>query len=118
MIRLLLFDYDGVLFDTKQIAYNLVKKSCEKFCDFRIKNEHDFIELYKSNFYEAMMKRGVKRKEMNKISAFAVKELKKKKLHIHRGIKSIVKKLSATHEIAVISSNYDDVMKRNLKQNR
>jgi len=118
LIKLLLFDYDGVLFDTKQIAYKLVKKTCEKFCDFKIRNEHDFTELYKSNFYEGMRKRGVKRKELDKISAFAIKELKKKKLHIHRGIKSTIKLLSQMHEIAVISSNYDDVMKRNLKQNK
>lgn len=118
MIRLLLFDYDGVLFDTKQIAYNLVKKSCEKFCKFKIRNEHEFIELYKSNFYEAVRKKGATKASIEKIKKYAITVLKKKKLHIHSGIKSIIKKLSATHEIAVISSNYDDVMKRNLKQNR
>ncbi len=117
MIKLLIFDYDGVLFDTKNIAFNLVTKACKKFCKFSIDNWKDFIDIYKSNFYDAMRKRGVRKKDLEKMTAFSIKELKKKKLHIHPGIKSVIKKLSKTHTLAVISSNYDDIMKKNLKKN-
>ncbi len=117
MIKLLIFDYDGVLFDTKKIAYNLVKKSCEKYCRFSIKDEHEFMEIYKSNFYEAMRKKGATKNSLEKIKKYAISVLSRKKLHIHPGIKSIIKKISETHTLAVVSSNYDDVMRKNLERN-
>ena len=117
MIKLLIFDYDGVLFDTKKLAFNLVKTATEKYCNFTIGNEHDFAELYKSNFYEAIRKKGAKKKELDNIYNYAIKKLRKEKLHVHFGIKSVIKKLSKTHTLAVISSNYDEIMKKNLKSN-
>ena len=117
MIKLLIFDYDGVLFDTKNIAFNLVTKACRKFCRFTIDNWKDFIDIYKSNFYDAMRKRGARKKDIEKMIAYSISVLKKKKLHVHPGIKSVIKKLSKTHTLAIISSNYDDVMKKNLEKN-
>ena len=116
MIKLLIFDYDGVLFDTKKIAFNLVKGAVERYCNFKIRNLKEFADLYKSNFYNAMRKKGASKKEMENIRDYAIKELKKKELHIHNGIKSIIKKLSQTHNLAIISSNYDTIMKKNLKK--
>jgi len=117
LIKLLIFDYDGVLFDTKNIAFNLVTKACKKFCNFTIDNWKDFIDIYKSNFYDAMRKRGARKKDIVKMTAFSIKELEKKTLHVHPGIKSVVEKLSKTHTLAVISSNYDNIMRKNLKKN-
>jgi len=115
MIKLLIFDYDGVLFDTKKLAFSLVKSATEKYCSFTIDKEHEFAELYKSNFYNALRKKGAKKKELENIYNYAIKKLRKEKLHVHSGIKSIVEKLSKTHTLAIISSNYDEIMKKNLK---
>lgn len=115
MIKLLIFDYDGVLFDTKKIAFNIVKDCCKKFLKENM-DEQNFIELFKSNFYEAMRKKGVSQADVEKIKKYAIKELNKKQLHVHSGIRSAVKKLSKTHTLAVISSNYDEVMRKNLKK--
>ena len=116
MIKLLIFDYDGVIFDTADIAYNLVKKECNKYCKAPIKTRQDFMDVYKINFYESMKKRGVKKEDMKKIIKESLEILSKKKLRIHPGMKSAVKKLSQTHSLAVVSSNYDIVMKKNLKK--
>ncbi|MBN2112361.1 HAD family hydrolase [Candidatus Woesearchaeota archaeon] len=115
MIKLLIFDYDGVLFDTKKIAFSLIRDCCRKFLKKEI-DEKEFIDIYKSNFYESMLKRGVSRKTLEEIKEYAEKVLEKKQLHVHSGVKSAAKKLSKTHTLAVISSNYDDVMRKNLKK--
>jgi phosphoglycolate phosphatase len=115
MIKLLIFDYDGVLFDTRKVAFNLIKKCCEKFLKKKI-TEKDFIEIYKSNFYDAMKKRGATREDIEKIKKYAMAELSKKQLHVHSGAISAVKKLSKTHTLAVISSNFSNVMRKNLKK--
>ena len=115
MIKLLIFDYDGVLFDTKKIAFKLVKDCCKKFLNKNL-TEKEFVEIYKSNFYDAMLKNGVSRKTLDEIKEYAEKVLEKKQLHVHSGIKSMAKKLSKSHIFAVVSSNYDDVMKKNLKK--
>lgn len=116
MINLLIFDYDGVLFDTAGIAYSLVSKECRKYCSVPIKTKEEFAELYKSNFYDAMKKRGVNRKDMEKIKKESIKILSRKRLHPHKGIGAAVRKLSKTHTLTVISSNYDAIMKKNLKR--
>lgn len=115
MINLLIFDYDGVLFDTRKIAFNLIKECCQKFLNKKI-DDKEFVDIYKSNFYEAMLKRGVSRKKLEEIKEYAFKKLEKKQLHVHSGIKSMSKKMSTSHTLAVISSNYDLVMKNNLKK--
>jgi len=76
----------------------------------------EFADIYKSNFYTAMRQKGASKKEMDNIREYALKELREKELNIHHGIKSIIKKLSQTHNLAVISSNYDEIMKKNLKK--
>jgi phosphoglycolate phosphatase len=98
------------------IAFTIVKKCCEKFLKEKI-SKKDFIEIYKSNFYKAMKKHGATRKQINSIKEYALKWLAGKKPNIHPGVKSMVKKLSETHKIAVVSSNYDDIMRKNLKRN-
>jgi len=116
MIKLLIFDYDGVIFDTEDVAYSLVRKECDKYCKIPIKTKDEFIWLYKSNFYDSMRERGVEKKDMEKIKKESIKILSRKRLKAHQGIKNAVKLLSKTHTLAVISSNYDAVMKKNLKR--
>jgi phosphoglycolate phosphatase len=117
MIKLLIFDYDGVIFDTEDMVYNLVMKECRKHCKIPIRTRKEFIELYKSNFYESMKKRGVSKKGMEKIKKESIGILSRKKLKAHKGIKKALDMLSKTHTLAVVSSNYDSVMKKNLKKN-
>ncbi len=81
-----------------------------------IKTRQEFMDIYKLNFYEAMKKRGVKNEEIEKISRESVAILSKKKLKIYPGMKNAIKKLSKTHNLAVVSSNYDSIMKKNLKK--
>lgn len=114
MIKLVIFDYDGVLFDTKKVAFEVVNKCSQKFLNKKI-TEKEFAEIFKSNFYEAMKNKGVDQQTLDKIKDYAIEILSKKQLHVHSGIKSSVEKLSKTHTLAVISSNYDDIMKSNLE---
>lgn len=116
MISLMVFDYDGVIFDTLEIAYNLVMKECRKYCKIPLKSKKEFLECYKTNFYEAMKKRGVSKKDMEKLKKESIGILSRKNLKLYPGMKQALKKLSKTHALAVVSSNYDAVMKKNLKK--
>ncbi|MBW2977357.1 HAD family hydrolase [Candidatus Woesearchaeota archaeon] len=116
MIKALIFDYDGVIFDTINIAWNVVKTVCDKYCKRKIKTKKEFLEIYKTNFYTAMEQRGVTDADMEKLKKDSIKILKTKHPKSFKNIPETIKKLSKKYKLAVVSSNYADVMKNDLKK--
>jgi phosphoglycolate phosphatase-like HAD superfamily hydrolase len=114
MIKVVIFDFDGVIFDTIDIAYDIVKETCDKHCKVKINSMKDFLKLYKTNFYEAMKKMGVD--DMGAIKKEQIDRLRKVKPKPFKGIKNVLKKLKQTHKTAVVSSNFQDIMEMDLKR--
>ncbi len=114
MIKVVIFDFDGVIFDTIDIAYDIVRKTCDKHCKVKINSMKDFLKLYKTNFYEAMKKMGVD--DMGAIKKEQIDRLRKVKPKPFKGIKDVLKKLKQTHKVAVVSSNFQDIMEMDLKR--
>lgn len=112
MIKAVIFDFDGVIFDTVDMAYDIVKKTCDKYCKVKIKGMDDFLEIYKTNFYEAMKRMGVK--DMKPIKDDQVKLLAKAKPKAFKGMKLVLEKLKARCRTAVVSSNFQEIMENNL----
>jgi HAD superfamily hydrolase (TIGR01549 family) len=116
MIKALIFDYDGVIFNTVNIAWNVVKTVCDRYCKRKIKTKKEFLDIYKRNFYADMKKRGVTEKDMEKLKHDSIEILKKKHPKPFRNIKKAMNQLAKKYKIAIVSSNYTDVMKHALKQ--
>lgn len=118
MIKALIFDYDGVIFDTVKIAWEIVKAVCDKYCKSRIKTKKEFLDIYKTNFYSAMKERGVTDSEMEKLKKDSIKFLKRKHPKAFRGIKKTMNQLAKKYKIAIVSSNYTDVMRHALDKSK
>ena len=116
MIKALIFDYDGVIFDTVKIAWGIVKIVCDKYCKRNIKTKKEFLDIYKRNFYAEMELRGVTDLDMEKLKKDSIEILKKKHPKPFKNITETIKKLSKKYKLAVVSSNYTDVMKHALKE--
>jgi len=118
MIKALIFDYDGVIFDTVNIAWDIVKTICDRYCKRRIKTKKEFFDVYKKNFYASMEERGVNAEDMEKLKRDSIAILKKKHPKPFKDIKKVMNKLSKKYKLAVVSSNYTDVMKHALGKAR
>ncbi len=114
MIKAVIFDFDGVIFDTFDIAFDIVTRTCNKYCKKKIKTKQDFLEIYKKNFYEAMKEHGVK--DMKAIKDEQIKLLEAVKPKPFRGIKDVLKKLKGRYKVSVVSSNFQEIMEEDLKR--
>ncbi|MBW2981824.1 HAD family hydrolase [Candidatus Woesearchaeota archaeon] len=113
MIKAIIFDFDGVIFNTEDAVFKLIKKLCKKYkCDVRDKK--DFLGLYNQNFYKSIAKRGVKGKKLDKFKKECEDELKNIHMRIFQQIPPILKELSRHFYLAVISNNFKKVISENL----
>ena len=114
MIKAIIFDVDGVIFNTEEQIFRLIKRLCRKYkCSIKTKKE--FLDMYDENFYKSLGKKGVKGKQLDKFKQECETELKKLDVHIFNKIPLVIKELSRHYYLAVISSNFRKVISRNLK---
>ena len=117
MIKLVIFDFDGVIFNTEEAVFKLIRKLCKKHkCD--IKTKEEFLELYDENFFKSMAKKGIKGKKLDKFKKECEDELTKLHLKIFQKIPIILGKLSHHYYLAIISSNFKKILIYNLKKHK
>ncbi len=115
MIKAIIFDFDGVIFNTEDAVFKLIKKLCKKYKCY-VKDKKDFKKLYDQNFYKSIAKRGVKGKKLDKFKKDCEEELKSIHLRIFQQIPPILNELSKHYYLAVISSNFKRIITENLKR--
>lgn len=117
---ILLFDYDGTIIDSVDIAYKVFKSIAKDYGLASPKTIKHFVELYKINFYESLIIKGLLRAQL----PFFIKEFRapflehEKKMRVFRGIKEVITKLSKKAKIIVVTSNLSDVIKSSIKSHR
>ena len=115
LIKAIIFDFDGVIFNTEDAVYKLIKKLCKKYkCD--VKDKEDFKKLYNQNFYKSIAKRGVKGKKLDKFKKDCEEELKSIHMKIFQQVPLILDELSRHFYLAVISNNFKRVITENLNK--
>jgi len=115
LIKAIIFDFDGVIFNTEDAVFKLIKKLCKKYKCY-VKDKKDFKKLYDQNFYKSIAKRGVKGKKLDKFKKDCEEELKSIHLRIFQQIPPILNELSKHYYLAVISSNFKRIITENLKR--
>jgi len=115
LIKAIIFDFDGVIFNTEDAVFKLIKKLCQKYKCY-VKDKKDFLKLYNQNFYKSIAKRGVKGKKLDKFKKECEEELKSIHLRIFQQIPPILNELSRHFYLAVISSNFKRIITENLQK--
>ena len=115
-IKLVIFDYDGVLFDTFDLVYSLVKAECDKYCKIPIKTKKEFHDLYKGNFYKTIKLHGLEDNHIEKMIQESIKKLKQVQEPPFEGVPEMLEKISGGSRLAVVSSNFKKVMEANLER--
>lgn len=117
MIKAIIFDFDGVIFNSEEPVFKLLKKVCKKY-GYIIKNKQEFKELYNDNFYEAIEKKCIKGRKLENFKKESIEELQKLHLRLFHNIPEMLEELNKHYYLAVISSNFKKIMEDNLKKKR
>jgi phosphoglycolate phosphatase len=116
-MRILLFDYDGVIANSFLVVFNIFNSVCEQYGLFKM-NKDEFVHLYDDNFYVDVVKRGMKKENIPKmIEDFRSGFLKhKKEIQKFDKIEETVNELGRKNKIIIITSSETSVVKEFLKK--
>ena len=115
MIKAIIFDFDGVLFNTEKPVFKMLKKLLKKY-GLKFKTDKELEDMWRLNFYDSMEKRGIKGKKLEKFKDECEGELRKMHMQIFQHIPPILKELSRHYYLAVVSSNFKKILTSNLKK--
>lgn len=117
IMRILLFDYDGVIANSFQVVFEIFNSVCEKYGLHQM-NKEEFVHLYDDNFYVDVVKRGMKQQDVSKmIEDFRAGFLKNKsKIEMFDKINEVVNELGKKNKIIIITSSETSVVKEFLKR--
>lgn len=118
-MRVLLFDYDGVIANSFSVVFNIFNSVCEGYGLSKM-NKEEFVHLYDDNFYVDVLNRGMKKEDIPKmVEDFRVGFLKhKKEIQMFDKINDVVNDLGKKNKIIIITSSETSVVKEFLKKFR
>jgi phosphoglycolate phosphatase len=117
MIKAVIFDFDGVIFNTEEPVFRMLKKLLRKH-GLKIKTDEELKELWKLNFYKSIEQRGIKGKQLDKFKKECEDELRNMHMHVFHKIPPTLAELSKHYYLAVISSNFKNILISNLKKRK
>jgi len=111
MEKVLIFDYDGVIADSKAVFMKYFLEACEKY-GVNISTEEEFLRLYEGNVYESMLSLGLTKEKILSVVYYMREGLMKSrdKIRIFPGIKDVLKTLSS-YPLFIVTSNDTEVVK-------
>lgn len=113
MIKLIIFDYDGVLVDSFPNIYEIYKVMGKEL-DVKIpSNIEDFRDIYGYDFHECYKNLGMDLNKQQKAVEIFRKEIITKKPNIFNGIKDVLEWAYNRYRLVLVSSNYkEEVMQK------
>lgn len=116
MIKLIIFDYDGVIVDSFPNIHNVYKKICKKLGKYCPEDLNEFKIYYGEHHIEFFDKHGYTNKERKLVDDIFQEEIVKEETIIYEGIKNVIKKLYKNYKLVLLTANYQDVTKEKLKK--
>ena len=118
MIKLIIFDYDGVIVDSFSNIYNVYRIICKKLDKRFPKNIDGFRKIYGYTYVDALKNLGIEKNDHTKVEIIFKKEILKQEPKMFKGVKYILKKLKTNYKLALVSSTYKEEVINKLKKYR
>lgn len=117
--RLIVFDFDGVILDTFDFAFSLTKRLTKKHNTFPVVSREDFEEMFEDNPWTYFERKKIKGDvflsyQQDFRLAFQKDE---HSLQLFSEIRDILEKLAHDFHLAIVSSNYRDIVIRHIEKN-
>lgn len=116
MIKLIIFDYDGVIVDSFPNVHSVYQIICQKLGKSCPDNLEDFKKVYGHSSSECYSQLGFTEEERVKGNMIFKEEILKKDAKPFEGIIDVLKELHKNYKLAVISSSYKEEVEQKLKK--
>jgi len=118
MIKLIIFDYDGVLVDSFPCIYDTYKKICANLGKTIPSTIKGFSVIYDHNFLETYAALGIlTEQEKRRAEDIYIEETAKQDPQVFAGTKEVLENLSKNYELVIISSNYQWEVEKKIQKN-
>lgn len=116
-MKVIIFDYDGTLADSRKIATEVVNSVYQKYGLAPTRNEEEFAILYDNNFFEASVARGLDAKKIPQLIHDLNLEISSKwhKVKLFPDVKENIEELARDNTLLIISSNMSKIVKKSLE---
>jgi len=104
-MKLLLFDFDGVLVDSLDVYEKTVTLCLAKINHPLKRGREEFLELFDGNFYEMLVQKGVDLDKFMTTSVDILSQVKYSEIRPFDAIWPVLQELEKKHCLIVISSN-------------
>lgn len=115
--KAVIFDFDGVIFDTLDRVWSVVREVFLKH-GVPVRTKQEFLDMFEENWYDSLKKIEKSKEKFNSVIEECRQRLKveQRSLDIFKGIDEVIRKLKKKHKLGLISSNFDEVIKQNLEE--
>ena len=114
-MKLLLFDFDGVLVDSLDVYEKTVTDCLEQIGQPLTRGREQFLELFEGNFYESLKQQGVDMKKFSDASEDILAKVNYADMKPFDAIRPVLRELTKNHPLIVISSNDSPTIKEALR---
>lgn len=104
-MKLLLFDFDGVLVDSLDVYEKTVTECLQTIGQPLTRGREEFLELFEGNFYESLVRKGVDLQKFVDASVAILARVNYSEMKPFDAIRPVLRELAKTHPMVVISSN-------------
>ena len=115
-MKLFLFDFDGVLVESLDVYYGIVRSALEKINKPLTRGREEFLELFEDNFYESLAQRGVDLNEFFAASAGMLADVDYNDMQPVNAMRDVVEELQKNNILLVISSNSSQTIQAALEK--
>ncbi|MGV8057969.1 MAG: HAD family hydrolase [Smithellaceae bacterium] len=115
-MKLLLFDFDGVLAESLALYEKTVSLCLQKINKPLTGGREEFLELFEDNFYESLTKREVDLEEFMEVSDSLLAQVDYNEMQPVAAMIDVVEKLQKNNILLVISSNDSQTIQVALEQ--
>jgi len=104
-MKLLLFDFDGVLVDSLDVYEKTVTDCLRQIGQPLTRGRAEFLELFEGNFYESLVQKGVDLEKFMTASVDILSKVNYAEMKPFDAIRPVLRDLAKNHPMIVISSN-------------